>query len=68
MLPLTLNDTQAGLKGTTAEVAERVLPNLTCDGFGFDCELLTACARYGIPVTEMPSASATTTRSAAPGA
>ena len=54
MLPLTLNDTQAGLKGMTAAVAERVLPNLTCDGFGFDCELLTACARYGIPVTEMP--------------
>lgn len=54
MLPLTINDTQAGLKGMTAEVAERVLPNLTCDGFGFDCELLTACARYSIPVTEMP--------------
>ncbi len=54
LLPMTLNDTQAGLKGMTAEVAERVLPNLACDGFGFDCELLTACARYGIPVTEMP--------------
>ncbi len=54
MLPLTLNDTQAGLKGMTAEVAERVLPNLACHGFGFDCELLTACARYEIPITEMP--------------
>lgn len=54
MLPLTLNDTQAGLKGMTADVAERVLPNLASDGFGFDCELLTACARYEIPITEMP--------------
>ena len=54
LLPLTIDDTQAGLKGMTAEVAERVIPNLMCDGFGFDCELLTACARYGIPVTEMP--------------
>lgn len=54
LLPLTINDTQAGLKGMTAEVAGRVLPNLTCDGFGFDCELLTACARYDIPITEVP--------------
>ena len=49
--PLKLNDTRAGRKGMTADVAERVIPNLSCDGFGFDCELLTACARYGIPVT-----------------
>ena len=54
LLPITTRDTQAGLKGMTAEVAERVLPNLTCDGFGFDCELLTACARYEIPITEVP--------------
>jgi hypothetical protein len=31
-----------------------VLSALRCDGFGFDCELLTACARYGVPVTEVP--------------
>ncbi|MFO0851863.1 MAG: glycosyltransferase [Gemmataceae bacterium] len=54
LLPLTVIDTQAGLKGMTAEVAERVVPNLTADGFGFDCELLAACGRYGIPVTEVP--------------
>lgn len=54
LLPLTIHDTQAGLKGMTAAVAEAVMPNLTCDGFGFDCELLTACARYQIPVTEVP--------------
>jgi dolichyl-phosphate beta-glucosyltransferase len=54
ILPLTQHDTQAGLKGMTAEVAQRILPNLRCNGFGFDCEFLTACARYGIPVQEMP--------------
>jgi glycosyltransferase involved in cell wall biosynthesis len=54
LLPLTVTDTQAGLKGMTAQVAERVVPNLTADGFGFDCELLAACGRYGIPVTEVP--------------
>lgn len=54
LLPLTQQDTQAGLKGMTAAVAERLLPALRCDGFGFDCELLTACARHGVPVTEVP--------------
>ena len=54
LLPLTQRDTQAGLKGVTARVAEQVVPNLDCDGFGFDCELLAACARYGIHVHEVP--------------
>ncbi|MDB5311270.1 MAG: glycosyl transferase [Gemmataceae bacterium] len=54
LLPVTLRDTQAGLKGMAAATAERVLPALRCDGFGFDCELLTACARSGIPVAEVP--------------
>jgi dolichyl-phosphate beta-glucosyltransferase len=54
MLPLCQRDTQAGLKGITADVAERILPRLQCTGFGFDCELLTACTRFGIDVTEVP--------------
>ena len=54
LLPLAQRDTQAGLKGMSAAVAERVVPELRCDGFGFDCELLTACARAGIPVAETP--------------
>jgi dolichyl-phosphate beta-glucosyltransferase len=54
LLPITQRDTQAGLKGMTAAVAEAIVPRLTCDGFGFDCELLTACARHGIPVAEVP--------------
>lgn len=54
LLPIANRDTQAGLKGMTATVAESLLPHLNCDGFGFDCELLTACARSGIAVTEVP--------------
>ena len=54
LLPLNYGDTQAGLKGMTAAVAERVIPELACDGFGFDCEFLTACAKGGIAVTETP--------------
>ncbi|HJZ59330.1 MAG TPA: glycosyltransferase [Gemmataceae bacterium] len=54
LLPIAQRDTQAGLKGMTAAVARCLLPELGCDGFGFDCELLTACARSGVPVTEVP--------------
>jgi dolichyl-phosphate beta-glucosyltransferase len=54
LLPITIRDTQAGLKGMTAAVAQRIIPTLSCDGFGFDCELLTACARHEIAMTEVP--------------
>ncbi len=54
MLGLRHPDTQAGLKAFTADVVERVVPQMTCDGFGFDCELLLACKRAGIPVAELP--------------
>jgi len=54
LLPLRQRDTQAGLKAMTDVVASHVMPELRCNGFGFDCELLTACAHSGIPVTEVP--------------
>jgi dolichyl-phosphate beta-glucosyltransferase len=54
LLPLAQRDTQAGLKGLSADAARVVLPSLTCDGFGFDCELLTACAHFGLTVAEVP--------------
>lgn len=54
VLGLPHHDTQAGLKGMSAAVAERIVPELRCDGFGFDCELLTACARIGVAVIETP--------------
>jgi glycosyltransferase involved in cell wall biosynthesis len=54
LLPLSQRDTQAGLKGISHEAARRILPRLSCDGFGFDCELLTACVRCGFKITEVP--------------
>ncbi len=54
LLPLTQKDTQAGLKGMSAQAARVVLPRLTCNGFGFDCELLTACVRQRLTVAEVP--------------
>ncbi len=54
LLPVSQRDTQAGLKGASARVVEAVLPRLSCNGFGFDCELLTACVRHGVPITEVP--------------
>ncbi len=54
LLPITQPDSQAGLKGMTASVAARLLPHLQCDGFCFDCDLLTGCKRFGIPVHEVP--------------
>ena len=54
VLPIRQHDTQAGLKGMTRAAAERILPHLQVDGFGFDCELLTACGWFEIPVTEVP--------------
>jgi hypothetical protein len=54
LLPLTQSDTQAGLKGFTAAAAEQILPSLRCDGFGFDCEILTACVCRGLTIAEVP--------------
>lgn len=54
LLPLTQLDTQAGLKGMSAAAAQQILPRLRCNGFEFDCELLTACAHLGLAVTELP--------------
>jgi dolichyl-phosphate beta-glucosyltransferase len=54
LLPLKQRDTQAGLKGLSAAAVRTVLPRLTCDGFGFDCELLTLCVHYGFAIREVP--------------
>jgi dolichyl-phosphate beta-glucosyltransferase len=54
ILPLNQIDTQAGLKGMNAEIAESIVPHLSSDGFELDCELLAACARLGVAVTEVP--------------
>jgi hypothetical protein len=54
LLPLKQRDTQAGLKGLSAAAARLILPHLACDGFGFDCELLTLCVHYGLAIREVP--------------
>jgi dolichyl-phosphate beta-glucosyltransferase len=54
LLPVKQRDTQAGLKGLSASATEVILPHLGCNGFGFDCELLTACAHFGLSVAEVP--------------
>lgn len=54
VLGLRHQDTQAGLKAFAAGVVEHLVPRLACDGFGFDCELLLACRRAGVPVAELP--------------
>lgn len=54
LLPITQRDTQAGLKGMSAEAARLILPLLRSNGFEFDCELLTACIRYRLNVAEVP--------------
>jgi dolichyl-phosphate beta-glucosyltransferase len=54
LLPVRQRDTQAGLKGMSARAARLMLPHLRCDGFGFDCEMLTACSRLGLLVEEVP--------------
>jgi dolichyl-phosphate beta-glucosyltransferase len=54
MLPLQLGDSQAGLKGFSVNVVQRIVPKMSCNGFGVDCELLTACVRLGLPIMEVP--------------
>lgn len=49
-----VSDTQAGLKGLTATAAERLLPRLSEDRFGFDIELLVAARSCGLRVVQMP--------------
>lgn len=49
-----LLDTQAGLKGLTAQAAEAVCSRLTIPGFGFDVELLHVARRLGLTITQTP--------------
>ena len=51
---LELSDTQTGLKVFRTEAINRVLPNLKCNGFEFDLELLCKLARNGLLFVEIP--------------
>jgi dolichyl-phosphate beta-glucosyltransferase len=54
MLPITIHDTQAGLKGMTAAAWERIGPHMTTDGFFFDVELLARAGAAGLKLAEAP--------------
>ena len=47
-------DTQAGLKGFTAEAAESIFPRMATPGFGFDVEVLHLARRRGFTVAQTP--------------
>jgi dolichyl-phosphate beta-glucosyltransferase len=49
-----LRDTQAGIKGMTAEAARRLLPLCRVDRFAFDVELLFHARRRRLSVVEVP--------------
>jgi len=53
LLPRIL-DTQAGLKGFTAQAATTLFPRLTVPGFGFDLEILYVALRHGLRITQVP--------------
>ncbi len=54
MLPITIGDTQAGLKGITAKAWETLAPDMTTDGFFFDVELLARAGAAGMKIDESP--------------
>jgi dolichyl-phosphate beta-glucosyltransferase len=54
MLPITIGDTQAGLKGITAKAWDVLSPAMTTDGFFFDVELLARAGAAGMRIDESP--------------
>lgn len=49
-----VNDTQCGFKFFSGDLARSVARMLSIDGFAFDIELLSAVARRGVAITEVP--------------
>ncbi len=49
-----LSDTQAGLKGFSAEAAEMLFSGWLPDGFGFDLAVLARARRMRMPIVEVP--------------
>ena len=50
-----VHDTQCGFKAFTAEVADRVFPELQTRGFGFDVEVLYRAQQAGYRIAEVPT-------------
>jgi dolichyl-phosphate beta-glucosyltransferase len=49
-----IKDTQCGFKGFRKDVAEKIFPLQTINGFGFDVELLYLAKKYGYTIKEIP--------------
>ena len=47
-------DTQCGIKGLRGEVADRLFPRCTIDGFAFDVELLYLARQDGLRISRIP--------------
>jgi dolichyl-phosphate beta-glucosyltransferase len=54
MLPITILDTQAGLKGISARAWEILGPKITSDGFFFDVELLAWAGAARMRIDQTP--------------
>lgn len=54
LLPITIGDTQAGLKGITSAAWRRLAPRMTTDGFFFDVEFLARAGAEGLRAAETP--------------
>ena len=49
-----INDTQCGLKGFRADVADQLFPRLNINGFGFDVEILYLCYKNEYDIKRIP--------------
>jgi len=49
-----INDTQRGFKVFSTEAAEKIFPQVTIFGWGFDIEVLALAKRYGYKIKEVP--------------
>lgn len=54
MLPISILDTQAGLKGLTSKAWETIGPAMETDGFFFDVELLARAGADSMRIDEAP--------------
>jgi dolichyl-phosphate beta-glucosyltransferase len=54
VLGLSINDTQAGLKGFTRKAKEIIFNRQTLEGFTFDVELIYIAKKFGLGVREVP--------------
>lgn len=49
-----MGDTQCGIKGFSAKIAERIFSNTEINGFAFDVEVLYLCHKYEYDIKKIP--------------